>query len=321
MPVTRREDDQLDITLEELRFLLTLFDCQSLTAAAALRGLSMGAASRALARLRKKFQDDLFSRSGLKMLPTARMRALQPKVKNVLAATHELFEVENPNLQESTRTVHILSMDNGILSLLNEAIGHIYRAAPNITLRISPIDDRLLDRLRSGEADMALYPIRDLPKDFHGIELYRTRRGILVRENHPLIELYNTRGRITLEDLNRYRKIAINFSGAPLAKTALDTDATEQRAGCVMPYFLAVPLVLQQTDFTYTAPAITLRHFVTSMNFGLRMLPAPPEVIPFSPCLFWHHSTHEDKLLGWVRKVVVSSSRTLARKADVILEG
>ena len=39
---------QPDLSLDELRFLVTLFETQSLTQAASSRGLSMGAASRPL---------------------------------------------------------------------------------------------------------------------------------------------------------------------------------------------------------------------------------------------------------------------------------
>lgn len=262
-------------------------------------------------------------RSGLVMLPTGRMRSLYPRVEAVLRSSQSLFSQESFDLANTRRVVRILSVDNGVLTLMNEAIGRFYQNAPNASIAIRSIDEQLFERLRDGSADMALYPIRNVPKDFHVLELYKTRRGLLVREGHPLIERYNKQGRITTADLAEFRKVDITFSGAPLwqqpsaAATAFNDC---QEAAFSMPFFLAVPYVLAQTDFTYTAPVITLMHFVRQSSFKLRMLPAPAEIAPFSPCIIWHHGTHTDPFLQWVRAVITDGCRNEARRLGAIDE-
>ena len=77
---------QPDLSLEELRFLVTVAKTKSLTTAASQYGISMGAASRRLSHLREVFDDELFIRSGVTMLPTMRMRRLLPRVLDLLAA-------------------------------------------------------------------------------------------------------------------------------------------------------------------------------------------------------------------------------------------
>ena len=69
---------QPDLSLEELRFLCDGSQDKSLTTAASQYGISMGAASRRLSHLREVFEDELFIRSGVTMLPTMRMRRLLP---------------------------------------------------------------------------------------------------------------------------------------------------------------------------------------------------------------------------------------------------
>lgn len=314
---------QPDLSLDELQFLMTLWETRSLTSAASRHRMSMGSASRRLAHLRTVFSDELFVRSGLVMLPTGRMRALYPRVEAVLRSSQSLFSQESFDLANTRRVVRILSVDNGVLTLMNEAIGRFYQNAPNASIAIRSIDGQLFERLRDGSADMALYPIRNVPKDFHVLELYKTRRGLLVREGHPLIERYNKQGRITTADLAEFRKVDITFSGAPLwqqpsaAATAFDDC---QEAAFSMPFFLAVPYVLAQTDFTYTAPVITLMHFVRQSSFKLRMLPAPAEIAPFSPCIIWHHGTHTDPFLQWVRAVITDGCRNEARRLGAIDE-
>ena len=67
-------------------FLVTVAKTKSLTTAASQYGISMGAASRRLSHLREVFDDELFIRSGVTMLPTMRMRRLLPRVLDLLAA-------------------------------------------------------------------------------------------------------------------------------------------------------------------------------------------------------------------------------------------
>lgn len=306
---------QPDLSLEELRFLITLAQTQSLTTTAAKHGLSMGSASRRLARLREVFLDELFVRSGLQMLPTTRMREMLPRVLDLLASSRSLFDSEGFDLANTRRTVRILAVDNAVMTVLGEAIPRFAQAAPNAAVEIKPINSEMLETLRAGRADLAVYPLKSVPKDFHILELYHSRRGILVREGHPLIEVYSQKGRITLDDLRRFRKIEMNFSGAPEYAAASDD---EQETGISMPYFLAVPWVLAQTDYTYVAPVLTLLNFLSDERHHLRMLPAPVEISAFTPCLVWHHSTHSDPFLQWVRGVITNSARSEARRRGAL---
>ncbi len=306
--------EQSDLHLEEFRFLVTLCETRSLTAAAARHGLSMGAASRRLARLRDVFGDDLFIRSGLQLMPTSRMRSMLPRLQAVLSAADSLFASDGFDLKNTQRTVRILAVDNGVLTLLSSAVGRFYREAPHASISILPVSSRLFDAMREGEADMALFPMESVPADFHRLPLYRTRRGILVREGHPLIERYASRGAVTLDDLKAYRRIRSTFDGAPEWHRRYEAEAAAaQETAFEMPYFLAVPFVLAQTDFTYMAPVITLMHFVRIESLRLRMLPAPPEAAHFAPCLIWHQGTHADPFLQWVRAIIASAAQATAK--------
>lgn len=310
-----------DFTLEELQFLVTLLETHSLTLSAERHHLSMGSASRRLARLRDFFEDELFVRSGLVMLPTQRMREIEGDVKEVLRTMQVLLHRNDFDLSKTERAVRILSADNGVSTLLAECFVPFYEQAPKSKLVIEQIGPDIFDRLRAGSADMALYPLSTVPKDFHSTQLYKTRRGILVREGHPLIALYEKRGRITMQDLCAYRQIRTTFPGAPeWASTPSRTAMVQQDVGLEMPFFLAVPSVLAKTDFTYSAPVITLLRAVRQSDVSLRMLPAPKELAPFAPYLIWHHCTHTDPFLQWVRALVTSSALKNAKAFGVLEE-
>lgn len=308
-----------DFTLEELQFLVTLTETHSLTLAAERHQLSMGSASRRLTKLREFFEDQLFVRAGLSMLPTQRMREIEGDVKEVLRTMEVLLHRNVFELAKTERPVRILSADNGIATLLAECFEPFYEQVPKSQLIIEQVGPDIFDRLRDNSADLALYPISNVPKDFHVTELYKTRRGILVREGHPLIDRYEKRGRITMQDLTAYRQIRTTFPGAPEWAGPLSRNATTmQEVALEMPFFLAVPMVLAKTDFTYTAPVITLMQAVHQSGVSLRMLPAPAELATFSPCLIWHHCTHTDPFLQWVRGLITASALKSAKAFGVL---
>ena len=68
------EKNNIDLSFEDMQFLLALYETQSLTQTAGDMRLSMGAASRRLSHVREVFGDELFVRSGLSMLPPCRAR-------------------------------------------------------------------------------------------------------------------------------------------------------------------------------------------------------------------------------------------------------
>lgn len=311
------DNPQPDLSLEELRFFVTLMQTRSLTAAAHRHGMSMASASRRLARLREALDDELFVRSGAEMVPTARTRDLLPRVLDLLAAGASLLPRGSAELSEVRRTVRILSVDGALISILPEAVRRITREAPHVTVDIRSIGPDLFEQLRSGSADIALYPLPAVPKDFHVLELYRSRRGVLVREGHPLLARYEETGRITLEDLRPYRHITMNFEGASDFSPALYRQYGFETV-VTLPYFTGAPAVIRDTDFVYLAPVAILMPFLRMPQLGLRMLPAPDDIASFTPALLWHHATHTDPFLQWVRAVIVQNAREEARRFNAV---
>ena len=189
--------------------------------------------------------------------------------------------------------------------------------APNASIELNPLSGDFLEQLRAGRADIAVYPLDTVPKDFHRLELYQSRRGILVRQGHPLIKKYEKAGRIELDDLRAFKHVMMNLPGTPeLSPAAYQQYAFE--VGISLPYFLGVPYVLADTDYVYIGPVVTLMHCLRLPDCNLRVLPAPPEVSPFTPAIIWHHGAHTDPFLQWVRGVLLQSAREEAKRYNAI---
>ena len=190
------EKNNIDLSFEDMQFLLALYETQSLTQTAGDMRRSMGAASRRLSHVREVFGDELFVRSGLSMLPTSRMRELRDRLAELVDQTRRLLNPEPLELHEMNRVVRFISADNGIATLLSAAVERFYNAVPNSRFAIEPLDVRVLERLRANEADMAFFPATELPPDFHSLRIYRSKKGILVRDGHPVIEAYEKARRL-----------------------------------------------------------------------------------------------------------------------------
>ena len=203
------EKNNIDLSFEDMQFLLALYETQSLTQTAGDMRLSMGAASRRLSHVREVFGDELFVRSGLSMLPTSRMRELRDRLAELVDQTRRLLNPEPLELHEMNRVVRFISADNGIATLLSAAVERFYNAVPNSRFAIEPLDVRVLERLRANEADMAFFPATELPPDFHSLRIYRSKKGILVRDGHPVIEAYEKAGVMTWELLNRWPAVCV----------------------------------------------------------------------------------------------------------------
>ena len=85
--------DKLDFAL--IRFLLTLVQTQSMQQTANLLNLSQSGASRKLAKASEIFGTELFIRSGFRMIPSAKMNELHPKLEVLLKQHESLFASTN----------------------------------------------------------------------------------------------------------------------------------------------------------------------------------------------------------------------------------
>ena len=245
------------------------------------------------------------------------MRRLLPRVLDLLAAGGALLSRDNVGLADSRRIVRLLAADSVVMTVFPLLVRQMAKDAPNASIELNPLSGDFLEQLRAGRADIAVYPLDTVPKDFHRLELYQSRRGILVRQGHPLIKKYEKAGRIELDDLRAFKHVMMNLPGTPeLSPAAYQQYSFE--VGISLPYFLGVPYVLADTDYVYIGPVVTLMHCLRLPDCNLRVLPAPPEVSPFTPAIIWHHGAHTDPFLQWVRGVLLQSAREEAKRYNAI---
>lgn len=303
-----RKVENIAIDTELLALFRALSETHSLTLAANRQGMSQAAASRALSKLRTIFKDNLFNKSGYGMQATPRSKALIPRVMAVLHELERLTEPDEFKPENLTRTLYIGAVDNGVFSILSCVLRELFKQAPNARLEILPIGDNLCANLKYGRMDLAIFPLLAMPPDFHEINLFETTYACVVRKGHPLAHYADDGKTPTFEEINQYRRMQITVhDGKQEQGYAIDEGAYSQPLAqdiaMSVPYFLAAPFVLAETDFVLTLPRQTALRMVDMAQ--LVVLPYPCDAISFYTRLIWHHRVHYDPAVQWLRGLFI----------------
>lgn len=296
-----------------LLVLSSLSRTMSLTLTGNELGTSTATISRALSSAREFFGDELFIRSGPRMVPTSRMRELLPDIDDIL---HRLEKLSAPSVFDPAglnRTFRIAAADNGILAFLFPALKQILQQAPQVRLDIIGLNGDLFDDLRNGLLDLAIFPFDPIPPECRSIMLADEPDVLIVRKNHPLVEIYKQKGALGLEDIQAYPKVRIsnvthNFSAAVVRFHASLMAHEHEGARISMPYFLAAPWIVLETDST--AKILEKNGRLLSRYLPLEVLPLPPSIAGrYERRVIWHENASGDPALRWFIAMIQTACR------------
>lgn len=150
--------------------LLVVFDAllreRSVTRAAQDIGLTQGAMSHALNRLRTFVEDPLFVKTAQGMTPTAKGEQLGATIPQIIAAIRTNVVAEARFDPLTAQRAFVLCMtDMGELVFLPPLIRRLRKLAPHCTLRSVQVPlEQIESILSSAEADLALGSIRAAPE-------------------------------------------------------------------------------------------------------------------------------------------------------------
>lgn len=291
-----------DLDLNLLVVFEALFRERSVTRAAQDIGLTQGAMSHALNRLRTFFEDPLFVKTAEGMMPTAKGDQLGGTISEVIASIRENVVAEAGFNPLTARRAFVLCMtDMGELVFLPPLIRRLRKMAPHCTLRSvqGPLE-QIEGMLSSGEADLALGSIHAAPEGLYQQQLFM----------HSLVTLVSVRNRkigktLTREQFEAMPQIVVSLTGRASAAydSAFDAYGIRRNIFLTTPHFLAVPhLIDAQPDLIATVPLELGKVF--SKLGTVRMLPPPVELPPFALRQHWHSRLNTDPANVWLRHLI-----------------
>lgn len=287
---------KLDLNL--LRVFEAVHAHGSASAAAEALGVTQPAVSNALRRLRQEFGDELFTRTAYGVSPTPLADRLAVSVSQALGVLREGLE-PSPRFDPATarRKFHVLMSDIGEVAFLPDLLRWLQDEAPGVTLEtmtLSAREARL--SMESGALDLAVGFLPDLKAGFYQQRIFTQNYVCMVRAAHPHIG-----PTMTLKAFREARHAVVKAQGTGhgIVETMLDRAGIEPEVVLKLPHFLAVPMVIAETDTVVTVPQRLGEIFARILP--VRLLPHPLKIPPFQVNQYWHRRFHADPANQWLR--------------------
>ncbi|GAA2216294.1 LysR family transcriptional regulator [Nonomuraea monospora] len=215
--------------------------------------LSQPTMSAALARLRRKFNDELLTRNGREYELTPFAQELLPEVQHAVRLMSRALQVEEPFDPGSSDRCFTLAMSDYAIAVIHEPlVARVTELAPGVRLRIHPMKPQL----RSAERALLEFDalIAPLGFGFHGESrlLWRDRMVCLVDKRNPRLR----EGRLRLTDLEEMPHANAWFG--PDEATPVDRVFGElgitRRVEVMVAGWLPLPFVIEGTDLVAVVP-------------------------------------------------------------------
>ena len=279
---------------------------QSVTRAAQSLGLSTPAMSHALARLRKQLDDPILVRAGRAMVSSPRAEALRSEVVQTLDEARRILTPKKEFDPSTSKQSFTIVGSDYVIMVLGAALDEQLRVqAPKIQLRFSPNTSLDPERIREGDADIAIGVYERLPPEIRIQKLFDEELVCVVREGHPTIKR-----RLSLEAYVRVDHVQVAPRGRPggVVDRVLAERGQHRRVVRAVPFFFAGLVLVAQSDAVLTIP----RRLACAQagTFGLRILPLPILLDPYAMTQMWHPRHDGDQAHRWLRTRLVEAARS-----------
>ena len=273
----------------------------SLTKAAEVVGITQPAVSNALARLRDKFDDELFIRTGSGMVPTHKTENIISDVQNALNLMQR--SINEPGEFNPTSSERVFRISLGDISegrILPYLLEYINKNSPGIVIESYYTDRKdIVHSLATNELNFAVDPIIPRSKDVTTQKVFSDNFVCAHRANHPLTKLkkFDLDALLDLKFINiSNRKRGPAFIDTELAKLQLQRNIVLRAQ-----HFLVTPEIVRNTDLVL----VCSRSF--AKKHGLNFKELPLDLPPVEQYLIWHNSDDNDDSHIWMRELIAEA--------------
>lgn len=290
--------------LNSLRTLLVLYETRSVTAAAERLSVSQPTVSYTLARLRRRFGDDLFRREGNTLVPTNRAGrlydALHEPFSRVDQVVSQASDVFDPSLVGGEAVLALSSL--GEVTWLPIIVEQFQRQAPTMRLRVVPLDIGSVEEdLVRGTVDLAI-TMTVLPSARLWREPFYDPEYVAVTPAaHPLEP-----GEEGVRD--RRFVVVAGREGHVFLRDALYEHGLAEQVVLSVHGYAAVPHILATADLVALLPRYFAEVYCRHLPLAVRPLPWP---VPNPRTALY--SRREEALSpaqAWLRTLVLDALRS-----------
>ncbi len=249
------------------------------TEAAEALGLSPSAVSHALARLRDLFADQLFIRRPHGLEPTARARALGPRIEALIELAEATLKRQAEfDPKQTERRFNVVAPDFVIALIGARFVQMLRMQAPRASVVMMPLaHEAAFDALKRGEADLALGRFGAQRAGLVIEPLFVDRYCVVARKDHPDFSA----GRISRR---AYNEIGHIYSWAPGEGGEEDDQERGQGAkiDAIVQRWMTVLVLVAASDSIGTVPRRLAERHAEMLGLQILRPPFPPSRITVS---------------------------------------
>ena len=273
----------------------------SLTKAAQVVGITQPAVSNALSRLRDKFNDDLFVRTGSGMVPTQKTENMISDIQNALTLIQQ--SVNEPDTFDPAISNRNFKLSLGDISesrVLPFIMKEIYESAPNISLgsyAYKRADQ--VHALSTNNLDFVVDPVIPNSNEVNSSKVFEDDFVAIHRDGHNISKIKN----ITIEDIVKEKHLHVSRRkmGVHLIDMELDKIGLQRNVALRCQHFLIAPQILRSTDLVLMGT----RSFAIANN--LPFIEVPIEIPSLEYFLLWHHNDEGDGGHLWMKDLIIKA--------------
>ena len=194
----------------------------SLTKAAHVVGITQPAVSNALSRLREKFNDELFIRTGSGMVPTQKTENIISDIQGALSLMQQ--SVNEPDTFDPIVSNRSFKLSLGDISegrVLPYLMQEVYKNAPNISVGSYGYNrSDQVHALSTNNLDFVVDPVIPASDEINSYKVFEDDFVVAHRDGHPLSKIAD----VTMDDIlaQRYLNVSARKRGLHLIDIELD---------------------------------------------------------------------------------------------------
>lgn len=263
-------------------------------------GTTQSAVSRALARLRVHFDDQLFVKTNNRMLPTTKADHLAPTVAQIMSLIRDsLLSEIGFDPHRVSKVINVSVADIGEMVLMPELYKALREEAPNCELRTVPLDlDRLRHSLESGAVDLVVHSWPPRSKEIMQQLLFTETFAIVAHPQSPLKSPISAKQYASMDHATFLASDSTQFLDNFLAKHEI-----HRRVRIRTPHLVAVlELVSRFQGLVATVPASLAAVYQTR---GLvKVLTSDFPLPTLKVHQYWHRRFDKEPFSMWLRGVM-----------------
>ena len=273
----------------------------SLTKAAEVVGITQPAVSNALSRLRERFDDDLFIRTGTGMVPTQKTENIISDIQNALSLMQQ--SVNEPDTFDPKLSNRNFKLSLGDVSegrVLPYIMNEIDKNAPFVSMgsyAYSRSDQ--VHALATHNLDFVVDPIIPASEEINSYKVFEDDFVAIHRDDHPLGKI----DEVSVDDIlaQRHLHVSNRKRGLHLIDVELDKIGYRREIALRCQHFLIAPRIIRSTDLVLMGT----RSFAKSHN--LQFIEIPTEIPSIEYHLIWHKSDEGDGGHLWMKDLIIEA--------------